>query len=732
MQKYIKTVLGVLILVIIVGLFVIVVPDENGEYIWNPFDYARVTEVDYKAVVVYEPGSNGKVIITERLTFDIYAFSESNPFWELWRALPEEYIDGVKVEYKVNSVKQIFDDGREPVVFTESPKLYWYDDDYINTEKGFGPGKWYHSEGPYDENERRYECVFMYVDGLYRETVVFEIEYEMYNASLRYNDSSELYISLYDDSSIKYIKSFKGQILFPNDKMPRSGNYYANTYGTNAHSFPFTESGNINPGYYTFAFELNESQLKFKPYNQYIEFALVSYGEDKHIFTQYASKNIYYNDYYNSDLLEKLKREQSNYEALPKTFRTAKIIVFLILSAVAGLIILLALRTNKKIKERHAYYEPAMYMDYFRDIPSELDPNFAAELVFCKHKSSRDIPDGYAAVMLSLVRKGYIELEEEDRKFKNAKIIVKYRPVQAQPEVYSEEKESTEYIYRDGETIVHHSVLENDATVENIVQPQQAQNQIETNTEPLTPTEELYFNLILRHARETDISMAEFQTKISEDYQNTYSFVKNVKNAITIIGVSQGYFQEAEYKKPRKQLRNKALLFVILAVLIMTLGNIISYQTRLDLAFGGFFILSMGFIISAVYLIILSKKCVLLTQFGEDEYAKWRGLYNFLNSETLINERTVIELVTWEQYLIYATAFGISEKVIKALKIRCAETNFNTSPVLRNRYFWSSTFYFRSRSFTTATRTASYTARSGGHGGYGGGGRGGGGGGGGH
>ena len=128
----------------------------------------------------------------------------------------------------------------------------------------------------------------------------------------------------------------------------------------------------------------------------------------------------------------------------------------------------------------------------------------------------------------------------------------------------------------------------------------------------------------------------------------------------------------------------------------------------------------------------LSKKYVLLSQFGEDEYAKWRGLYKFLNSETLMKEKTVLEVSLWEEYLIYATAFGIAEKVIKALEIRCPEMNYSNSPVLYNTYFRSSHFHSNSRSFQSATRTATHTSRSGGYGGYGGGGRGGGGGGGGH
>ena len=42
----------------------------SGELSAN--DYARITDVDYTAVVVDEPGSEGKVVVTERLTYDIH------------------------------------------------------------------------------------------------------------------------------------------------------------------------------------------------------------------------------------------------------------------------------------------------------------------------------------------------------------------------------------------------------------------------------------------------------------------------------------------------------------------------------------------------------------------------------------------------------------------------------------------------------------------------------------
>ena len=44
-------------------------------------DYARITDVSYKAVVMDEKNNGGKMLITERLTFDIHAASKDNLFW---------------------------------------------------------------------------------------------------------------------------------------------------------------------------------------------------------------------------------------------------------------------------------------------------------------------------------------------------------------------------------------------------------------------------------------------------------------------------------------------------------------------------------------------------------------------------------------------------------------------------------------------------------------------------
>ena len=634
-------------------------------------DYARITDVDYVATVVDD---SGKVHIKERLTFDVHASDRSNPFWELWRELPEAYYDGVMVNYNVLSVKEILSDGTE-IIMPESSKLYWYDEDFTDDSGLYGPGKWYHSEGPYDDYYY-YESLIFYVDGLYRETVTYEIEYEMFNASLRYADASELYLAMYSGPTSKYLNSFNGSIRIPLDKMPQDSNYSAYTYGTDSHEFGLKTSEDLE--YFTFSFNLNKDDLKFHDYNEYIEFALITYNEDKHIFTEDAAINHYYYD----DMLSEINHQQEVYEALPATFHKHKITLLNTFSILGLLVLSITFFGERSYKRKKQLFEPSQKIDYYRDIPSDADPNFIRQLVFNDNKDSVG-EDGFASVLLSLIHKKIVELEIKDP---NKKQIPSNTLIKVNP---------------DGQAV--------------------------------SPIEKQYLDLIYRHTKDDQITLKELQDKIEQDYSYTDAFVKRVDSSIKQYGVVNNYYQKLRYKAPKENMNGLGIFFLILGILFTIIANVLIYESRLDLAFGAFFIFGFAIIISGIYLMIASKKYILFTQFGVDEKEKWQALYRFLNNETLMVERGVQDIVIWEKYLIYATAFGISHKVIKAFKMKFPREIVESSIVYYNtRMTRSNMFNNYARSLSTSTRTASYTSRSGGHGGYGGGGRGGGGGGGGH
>ena len=59
-----------------------------------------------------------------------------------------------------------------------------------------------------------------------------------------------------------------------------------------------------------------------------------------------------------------------------------------------------------------------------------------------------------------------------------------------------------------------------------------------------------------------------------------------------------------------------------------------------------------------------------VTDKGKEERNKLYAIRNFLNDFSIINEREIPEVTLWERYLVFATAFGIGEKVLKSMQIK--------------------------------------------------------------
>lgn len=672
----------------------------------NPNDYCNLTDIEYTAVLHDDPNGNANVEITEYLTFDVHAGSRSNTYKELWRELPEDYVDGLKVTYDVKSVTQILDNGQE-IPYLETPKMYWEDSDYTQSSTM----RWHHSDGSgrYPDND---ESLLIYIPWTYREKMTFKIIYSMNNAALKYNDCSELYLAMYSGNTITKLNSYKAQILIPDEIMPST--YYAYTFGTANSRLPYTESDYINPGYHTFSINLDKSDLKFNYYNRYIEFCLLAYGNDKHIFTKYAPNNLYSAE----NVLDECISENEYYETQNRKFNTYKILL-LVLSIIGSILIVNnAIKKYKKTKEKYNLYEPEINYDYFRDIPSDLDPIFASELVFMKDPfdENKEKQEEYAAILLSLIRKKYVTIAKLNNNvdWDNLNTVISIEPIRTNystPAFTDSPDYSPEPIYT--------AINENTGEA----------------LEPLTTSERLYLELLERHSRTYNnaITLNQLQRCIDSDYVYTNAFVKDIeKKPILESGVMQGYFQSADYDTPKKELNKIAKSSLILGLILLIVVNGISYFTPMALSFGAYTIFGIVCLWKYFYLTSKASNLLLFTQYGANEQAKWYGLYNFLNSDTLINEREVHELPLWEKYLIYATAFGISEKVIKAIKIHAVELNIDSSPILNHHFFiHSRSFHRTSRAFGRSIHTSSRGGGFGGHG-YGGGGRGGGGGGGGH
>lgn len=140
-----------------------------------------------------------------------------------------------------------------------------------------------------------------------------------------------------------------------------------------------------------------------------------------------------------------------------------------------------------------------------------------------------------------------------------------------------------------------------------------------------------------------------------------------------------------------------------------------------------FFPLPILLIINAILALLINGKLSNLTQKGIDEREKWKSLKKYMEDFSLLNEKEIPALEVWEEYLVYATVFGIADKVIKQLKMVYPQIDemdsFNTASYI---YLMSHTNF--NTSFSKAINSSissTMSSGSGGGGGFSGGGGGG-------
>lgn len=120
-----------------------------------------------------------------------------------------------------------------------------------------------------------------------------------------------------------------------------------------------------------------------------------------------------------------------------------------------------------------------------------------------------------------------------------------------------------------------------------------------------------------------------------------------------------------------------------------------------------------------------------LSDKGKSELAEIMGLKKYLEEFTLIAERGITETIIWKEYMVYATLFGIADKVLKQLEKVYPEKvpeleSYNRNVIIASSYYRS--MYLSSQRAIQARRTSGGGGRAsfGGGGGFSGGGYGGG------
>ena len=225
--------------------------------------------------------------------------------------------------------------------------------------------------------------------------------------------------------------------------------------------------------------------------------------------------------------------------------------------------------------------------------------------------------------------------------------------------------------------------------------------------------EKYIFNFLIKAVKKDDmVTLNELE-----------SYIKNHPSAVETLlkkSTENTNSELASKKLIDKELQKEYSNYITYEVCYVIFGMISLLCTMFLLA-----IPAIIFFIDAFLCSRIANNLNVLTQEGVDQKEQWKGLKKFMKEFSLLDKREVPELVLWEKYLVYATVFGIADKVIKQLKIvypnfdeMTSQMNtFTCMHLMTNTNFSSSFSHAMTSSFSSA-----YSSGSGSGGGFSGGG----------
>ena len=231
----------------------------------------------------------------------------------------------------------------------------------------------------------------------------------------------------------------------------------------------------------------------------------------------------------------------------------------------------------------------------------------------------------------------------------------------------------------------------------------------------LKADEEAIFSLVIKAAKDEEtLTIKELEKYIKNHSSSIQTLIDKVHKSVKNNLIHENCFDDDGFKENEKYTAYSILYFVFgfLAFLILPL--------------------SIPFLIDGVLCYKIKNRTNILTQKGLDYQEMWKGLERYMKDFSLLKEKEIPALALWEKYLVYATAFGIADKVLKQLKMVYPNIDqldsVNTSTYMYFMYHSNFNTNF-SNVINTSIASAVYSSGGGygggasGGGGFGGGGR---------
>lgn len=500
------------------------------------------------------------------------------------------------------------------------------------------------------------------------------IRYTVEDVIKKYNDCAELYWQFVGSEFEISADSITGIIKLPNKVSDKDE---LKVWGHTEY---------LNGEIYVTDLDIVEFNVnKYKSGN----FVEVRIAMPTYLFEKVSSENIS-----QEEKLDDIIKEETEWanEANARRDRRNKNFKLLILATILvntsiGIMFSKKIKKNKQFLEKNPNILPEQQLEYYRELPDKEETPLEAVFILKTGYKQSCLPNVFSATILNFALKGYVRIEQEG---KTIKILL---------------------------------------------------NKIKTDE--LTRDEKKVLEILRAASNNNELTMAELEKYI----KNYPSKLMNLNSTFEKVSKTQasekGKFDTNRFNKQivyaEKNVGYIFLLIIIITASIFTIGY--AYKNVQSMLITCTIISLAFFIVVTIINLILNIKITTsfngFTQKGINEQEQWKAFKKYMEDFSYLNEKEVPQLVLWEKYLVFATAFGIADKVLKQLKVKYPELNDPDtihSMILFNSMYSSNGFntgFINSISSSTSRMYSStYSSGSGGGGGFsGGGGFGGGGGG---
>lgn len=497
------------------------------------------------------------------------------------------------------------------------------------------------------------------------DTRQYEIKYTVIGAVHKYGDCAELYWQLLGENFQIPANKITGTIKLPSSVDNKKDiRVWGHTEDLNG--------------------EINVTD------NDTVEFELTNYRANRYVEVRittppYIFWNVYNENY--EDILDDIIEEEVKWTEEANARRAQKeknsiIFVSIEIGIIAVLCLIVIRNMIKYIKRLHEIKNSFKItkLEYYRELPDDTANPSEAMFILSKYV---DTSKALSSTLLNLALKKYIELSQQGK------------------DIYITILNSDDqYLKRDEKEVL--SLLERVKSIEKL----------------------------------DKITMKQLE-KFVRKYPKS---IKGVIKGFTIYpkeaAEEKGKF-DSEIEKESLNIGVHLALYFVAIMFIMFFGvfsgifiseSLIVKAPLITGLISAFMILVCSIIIDVVLVFMLLDKINGLTEKGLNEQEQWKAFKKYMVDFSLLKEKEVPALALWEKYLVFATAFGVADKVIKQLKVAYPELNNQDTirnMVIFNTFYDGSSFntnFINSINSSTASINSTYSSSTGGGGGFSGGG----------